>query len=94
MSASLDGSVGAPGEAATRPGSLLGSALAGRVDEISQRVLVMWRDRSPAAASAATPRVEEDISWTTSLSTSALVEYLLHGESQSREQATRDRRHR
>ncbi len=47
----------------------------------------MWRDRSPAAASAATPRVVEDIVWTTSLSTSALVEYLLHGESQSREQA-------
>jgi hypothetical protein len=47
----------------------------------------MWRDRSPAAASSATPRVEDDIRWTTSLSTSALVEYLLHGESQSREQA-------
>jgi len=40
----------------------------------------MWRDRSPAAASAATRRVEEDILWTTSLSTGALVEYLLHGE--------------
>jgi diguanylate cyclase (GGDEF)-like protein len=87
VSGSLDGSVGAPGKPATRPGSVLGSALAGRVEEISQRVLVMWRDRSPAAASAATRRVEEDISWTTSLSTSALVEYLLHGELQSREQA-------
>ena len=47
----------------------------------------MWRERSPAAASEATPRVEEDILWTTSLSTGALVEYFLHGESQSREQA-------
>jgi len=40
------------------------------------------------AASAATARVEEDILWTTSLSTSALVEYLVHGESQTREQAS------
>jgi diguanylate cyclase (GGDEF)-like protein len=47
----------------------------------------MWRDRSPAAASAATPRVQDDIVSTTSMSTGALVEYLLHGESQSREQA-------
>jgi diguanylate cyclase (GGDEF)-like protein len=90
VSASLDGSVGAPAATAAtaaRPGSFLGSSLACRVDEISQRVLQMWRERSPAAASAATPRVEEDILWTTSLSTGALVEYFLHGESQSREQA-------
>ena len=40
------------------------------------------------AASAADARVEEDILRTTSLSTSALVEYLLHGELQSREQAS------
>jgi diguanylate cyclase (GGDEF)-like protein len=87
VSASLDGPVGRPSLAPARPGSLLGSALAGRVDEISQRVLRMWRDRSPAAASAATSRVEEDILWTTSLSTNALAEYLSHGESQSRDQA-------
>ena len=87
MPASLDGSVGTPSVTAARPGAFLGSVLAGRVDEISKRVLLMWRDRSPAAASAATSRVEDDIRWTTSLSTSALVEYLLHGESQSREHA-------
>ncbi len=57
------------------------------MDEISQRVLQMWRDRSPVAASAAPPRVEEDILWTTSLSSGALVEYLMHGEIQSRDQA-------
>ncbi len=87
MSASLDGSVAVPAATTARPGEFLGSELAGRVDEISQRVLLMWRERSPAAASAATPRVEEDILSTTSLSTAALVEYLLHHESQSREQA-------
>jgi diguanylate cyclase (GGDEF)-like protein len=87
VSASLDGSRDAPGNSPPRPGSRLGSALAGQVDDISQRVLAMWRDRSPAAASEAAPRVEEDVLRTTSLSTSALVEYLLHGESQSREQA-------
>ena len=47
----------------------------------------MWRERSPAAAAEATPRVIDDILWTTSMSTAALAEYLLHGESQSREQA-------
>ena len=47
----------------------------------------MWRDRSAVAASGADRHVEEDILRTTSLSTGALVEYLLHGESQSREQA-------
>ena len=73
--------------AAARPGSRLGSALAEQVDEISQRVLAMWRERSPVAASQATERVVEDIGWTTSASTHALVEYLLHGEIQSREQA-------
>jgi len=87
VSALLDDAVGAPSATAARPGSVLGSALAARVDEISHRVLVMWRERSPAAASTATARVEEDILWTTSLSTGALVEYFLHGESQSREQA-------
>lgn len=87
VSGSLDGSVGAPSVTAARPGWFLGSVLAGRVDEVSQRVLLMWRDRSPAAASAGTPRVEEDVLWTTSLSTSALVEYFLHGETQSRDQA-------
>jgi diguanylate cyclase (GGDEF)-like protein len=87
VSASVDDTVSAPETAGARPGSLLGSALAGEVDEISRRVLAMWRDRSPVAASAATPRVMEDIGWTTSASTSALVEYLLHGEAQSREQA-------
>jgi diguanylate cyclase (GGDEF)-like protein len=65
----------------------LGSALAGRVDDISQRVLAMWRARSPQAAAAASARVESDILWATTMSTSALVEYLLHGEAQSREQA-------
>ena len=88
VSASLDGSVDVPMTTEPRPGSVLGSALAGRVDEISQGVLRMWRDRSPAAASEATPRVEQDILSTTSLSTGALVEYLLHGESQTREQAS------
>jgi diguanylate cyclase (GGDEF)-like protein len=87
VSSSLDGSVGAPSVTAARPGSLLGSALAGRADEISQRVLQMWRDRSPAAASVATPRVQDDIVWATSMSTGALVDYLVHGESQTREQA-------
>ncbi len=84
---SLDGSTAAHSANPVGPGSLLGTALADRVDDISQRVLDMWRSRSPAAASVATARVTEDILWTTSLSTSALVEYFLHGESQSREQA-------
>ena len=88
MSASLDGSAAASSGATARPGSTLGSALAGRVDHISQRVLEMWRDRSPAAASAATARVEADILWATSLSTSALVDYLVLGEVQRPEQAS------
>ncbi len=87
MSASLDDSAATDAGTPVGPGWALGSALTGRVDEISQRVLDMWRERSPAAASAANQRVTEDIRWTTALSTSALVEYLLHGESQSREQA-------
>jgi diguanylate cyclase (GGDEF)-like protein len=87
VSASLDGQVAAAPLTATRPGSTLGSALAGRVDDISDQVLAMWRSRSPVAASAATPRVEDDIRWATAASTRALVGYLLQGESQSREQA-------
>jgi diguanylate cyclase (GGDEF)-like protein len=87
VSASLDGQVAAASVTAARPGSTLGSALAGRVDEISQQVLLMWRSRSPASASAATPRVEDDIRWATSSSTRALVDYFLQGEAQSREQA-------
>ncbi len=85
MASLLGGVAGVAGEAGARPGSSLGSVLAGRVDDISLRVLQMWRDRSPAAASEATPRVDEDVLRTTSLSTSALVEYLLHREWQSRE---------
>ena len=87
MSASLDGQVAAAPVTATRPGSTLGSALAERVDDISDQVLAMWRSRSPAASSAATPRVQDDIRWATSASTTALVDYLLQGEVQSREQA-------
>ena len=87
MSASLDGSAATESVPPVGPGSALGSALAGRIDDISQRVLAMWSKRSPSAAAAATTRVEGDILRTTSLSTSALVEYLLHGETQSREQA-------
>ncbi len=87
MSTSLDGSVAAPVVTAPRPAEYLGSALAGQVDEISQRVLLMWRERSPMAASAATPRVEEDIVSNTSMSTRSLAEYLLHGEAPSREQS-------
>jgi diguanylate cyclase (GGDEF)-like protein len=87
VSTSLDGPLAEAPVTATRLGSTLGSAIAGRVDEISQRVLLMWRSRSPAAASGATPRVEDDILWTTSVSTHALVDYLLQGELQSREQA-------
>ena len=87
MSPSLQGSGGGAGAAESRPDPSLGEALAHRVDDISRRVLAMWRDRSPTAASGATPNVERDIVRTTSLSTRALVEYLTHGESQSREQA-------
>jgi diguanylate cyclase (GGDEF)-like protein len=87
VSTSFDEPLGSAPATAARPGSSLGAALAGRVDEVSHRVLAMWRDRSPLAASAATSRVEEDIRWTTSLSTNALVDFLSHGEAQSREQA-------
>jgi diguanylate cyclase (GGDEF)-like protein len=89
VSASFGGSGAASSTTAARPGSsVLGSALAGHIDHISQRVLEMWRERSPAAASAASARVEGDILWATTLSTNALVEFLLHGESQSPQQAS------
>jgi diguanylate cyclase (GGDEF)-like protein len=86
VSVSLDGS--AAGTAAPAgPAAALGAALAGRVDDVARRVLTMWQDRSPGAASAASDRVKADVLWTTTMSTNALVEYLLHGEIQSREQA-------
>jgi diguanylate cyclase (GGDEF)-like protein len=87
VSGSRDTSAAAPSVPPVGPGSALGAALAARVDEVSQRVLAMWRERSPAAASVATRRVEDDILRATTMSTSALVDYLLHGEVQSREDA-------
>jgi len=65
----------------------LGTALEGRVTEISYQVLTMWRRRSPAAASAAATGVEDDILRTTAQSTRSLVEYFVWGEMQSEEQA-------
>ena len=68
--------------------SQLGDALFERRHEISQRVLTIWHDRSPDAASGADLRVRDDILRTTELATLAVTQYLTSRRLQSEEQAS------